>query len=73
MLTNRIGGLAQQAGAFEFLCFIDNHDTDTQVRPSCVCFFCVRVVGIASTALTSLAFKIRQPLRAECVDRSPIR
>jgi len=31
VLTNRIGGLAQQAGAFEFLCFIDNHDTDTQV------------------------------------------
>ena len=31
MLTNRIGGLAQQAGSFELLCFIDNHDTDTQV------------------------------------------
>lgn len=31
VLTNRIGGLAQQAGSFELLCFIDNHDTDTQV------------------------------------------
>ncbi|CAM9555140.1 unnamed protein product [Pylaiella littoralis] len=30
VLTNRIGGLAQQGGSFELLCFIDNHDTDTQ-------------------------------------------
>lgn len=32
VLTNRIDGLAQRASAFELLCFIDNHDTDTQVR-----------------------------------------
>ncbi|CAN0441452.1 unnamed protein product, partial [Ectocarpus sp. 8 AP-2014] len=30
VLTNRVDGLAEQAGSFEFMCFIDNRDTDTQ-------------------------------------------
>ncbi|CAM9438289.1 unnamed protein product [Ectocarpus sp. 13 AM-2016] len=30
VLTNRVNGLAEQAGSFEFMCFIDNHETDTQ-------------------------------------------
>lgn len=30
VLTNRVDGLAEQAGSFELMCFIDNHDTDTQ-------------------------------------------
>ncbi|CAB1113920.1 unnamed protein product [Ectocarpus sp. CCAP 1310/34] len=30
VLTNRVDGLAEQARSFEFMCFIDNHDTDTQ-------------------------------------------
>lgn len=32
VLTNRVGGLAQQTAAFELLCFIDNGETDTQVK-----------------------------------------
>lgn len=50
MLTNRIGGLAQQAGLFELLCFIDNHDTDTQV-----CVWC-GVTGVALAELSWLIF-----------------
>lgn len=31
VLTDRVGGLAQQTSNYELLCFIENDDTDTQV------------------------------------------
>ena len=32
VLTDRVGGLAHQTAGFELMCFVDNSETDTQVR-----------------------------------------
>lgn len=32
VLTDRVGELAHQTAGFELMCFIDNSETDTQVR-----------------------------------------
>lgn len=41
VLTDRVGGLAQQTGLFELMCFVENQDTDTQVRCSKVQFWSI--------------------------------